>query len=290
MTFIPRQINVTFTLGTGSFGEGAGQTVKLKGLRVSSRITKAGGNSMGMAQIQIYGMTLSMMNQLSTLGIAITLQRRNTVLLEAGDDEIGMSAVFVGTIKNAWGDFQSAPEVPFHVEAYTGLYEGVKPVPPSSYNGSTSVVSIMQSLATLMGKSFENSGVSSSLSSPYFSGSARDQALACVQHAGIEWNGLDNNVLAIWPAGQARNGQSVVVSPATGMDSYPTFTSKGVIVKTLFNPSIGYGSKITVKSDLTPACGDWVVYKLDYALDANYPRGDWFSIIEAARPGQAVVA
>lgn len=284
MSFIERLINVKFILGKGAYGESGADTVELAGLRVSAKIIKAGGPSMGTAQVQVFGMTLSQMNQLSTLGMAITLDRKNTVVLTAGDELGGMATVFVGQITNAWGNFQAAPDVPFQVEAHVGSFEAVKASPPLSYKGSADVAVIMQGLATLMGLSFENNGVQVKLANPYFPGSLREQAKACAEAAGIGWI-IDNEKLAIWPAGQPRNGAVPLISPATGMKGYPSYSSKGIVVQTLFNPSVGFGGAIEVQSQQTPACGRWIVFSLMHDLESKTPGGQWHSTIGAARPG-----
>jgi hypothetical protein len=286
MAFVQRLIDVTFTLGQGSFAESGTNTVKLSGLRISSRCVKAGGPSMGTMQMQIYGMTLSLMNKLSTLGMMIQLIPRNVVTVEAGDAISGMGTVFIGTITNAWADFQSAPDVAFFLEAHTGLIEAVGLVPPSSYKGAASVPVIMSSLATLMGLAFENNGVTAVLANPYLSGSARSQVKACAEAAGINWV-IDNGILAIWPKNGARGGEIPLISPDTGLVGYPAYTAQGLSLKTIFNPSVGFGSKIEVKSDLTPACGIWSVYSLNHDLDSQVPRGSWFSTIGAYNPNFA---
>lgn len=291
MSLLERKMAITFTLGEGAFGESGhpdDNTVTLSGQRMIAKIVKAGGNSMGTASLDIFGMTPSVMNRLSTLGMAITLVRRNTVAVLAGDDDVGLGLVFEGTITDAWVDTQSAPEVSFHVEAHTGLIEAVKPVPAVSYTGSTDVATIMSSIATQMGRTFENNGVNVKLQSPYYWGSARSQAQDVANHANIEWV-LDNNKLAIWPKGGFRGGAAPLISPQTGMINSPAFTSKGISVATLFNPSIGFGSKIVVDSFLVPARGEWIVYSLDHDLSANAPGGPWFTRIGAARPGTVVV-
>jgi hypothetical protein len=40
------------------------------------------------------------------------------------------------------------------------------------------------------------------------------------------------------------------------MVGYPAYTSTGVIVRSIYNPSIGFGHKIEVQSDLQDACGE----------------------------------
>lgn len=284
-----RVIDVTFTLGEGTFGTSGQNIVKLSGLRIHAKIVKAGGPSMGTASLQIYGMKLALMNQLSTLGMAITLVRRNVVTVMAGNEGELPATVFVGTVTNAWSDFAAAPEVPFHVEAHTGLIEAVAPVPSSSYSGSADVATIMGNLATQMGIAFENNGVDVKLSNPYFSGSGRAQAQSVAEAAGIEWV-IDNGKLAIWKPGSARGGEVPLISAATGMRQSPSYTSKGVAVTTLFNPSIGYGGAVEIDSFLDPAKGRWIIYMLDHDLAANVPRGPWFTNIQAARPGFVVVA
>ena len=290
MTFVQRAINLTFALGEGNLGESGANAIKLSGLRVTSQITKAGGPSMGTAQLQVFGMTLEQMNQFSTLGQRPTTVRKNQIAIDAGDEGGAMSTVFIGNITNAWFDGTASPNVPFQVLAHVGGFDAVNPIAPTSYKGTVDAAQILSGLATQMGKTFENNGVQVQLTNPYYSGSAREQALAVVRDAGIQWNGLDDNRLAIWPSGQSRGGSIPLVSKDTGMELYPIFTSKGIQVNSLFNPSISFGNKIKVESILDGANGEWVTYALNYELDAKMPRGKWRMSISAARPGFAVVA
>lgn len=287
MSLVRRRIDLVFQLGEGAFGDSGADTVRLAGLRIYSTIVKYGGQSMGTANLKIHGMTLSSMNKLSTLGPAPTLTRRNTVTVQAGDDVNGMATVFIGTIINAYTQFDM-PENPFMVEANAGTIEALKPVPTSSFNGSADVATIMSGLASQMNLVFENNGVNVKLANPYFSGSGRDQVRACAEAAGINWV-IDLNKLVIWPAGGARGGLIPIVSPATGLKGYPSYTSRGVSFETAFNPSIGFGSKVNIVSDLKPACGEWVIFTQTHNLDAQVPDGRWFTSCEAARPGYVVV-
>ena len=62
----------------------------------------------------------------------------------------------------------------------------------------------------------------------------------------------------------------------------PTYTAQGIVVTTYFNPSITFWSKIRVESDLLPAANKtWYVLKLSHIIDAEVPRGNWISRIEA---------
>lgn len=284
MSFVKRSIEVTFTRAEGTFSESGGSSITLRGLRMSTKIVKAGGPTMSTANLQIYGMTLSLMNQLSTLGMQIQLVPRDTVTISAGDNKSGMAIVFVGNVTNAYSDFANAPDALFVVQAHVLSAAAAAPASPTSFRGSVDVATILSSLATQMGLSFENNGVSVQLSNPYFPGTFREQALAAVTAADISWNGGDDTKLAIWPKNGSRGGAVPLVSTATGMRGYPAYTALGILVSSLFNPNISFGSKIEVVSDLKPACGIWSVFSLEHDLDTNMPRGSWFSTIGAYNP------
>jgi hypothetical protein len=119
--------------------------------RVSAQISKNGIPAANAAQIRVYGMSLSLMNQLSRVGLVPTAVRKNVVSISAGDSEAGMSLAFAGVIMDAWADFQAAPDVAFNISASTGVLAAMKPVQASSYAGPTDVAVIMADLAKQMG-------------------------------------------------------------------------------------------------------------------------------------------
>lgn len=289
MAFVRRSISITFTLGEGTYGETSSNSVTLSGLRVSATIENAGGRAMGTADVRIYGMTQSMMNQLSTLGMVVTTLRRNTIQINAGDYGGVLSEVFQGTIYDAYIDFSNMPDVFFHVTASCNGDASVYPNTPISYDGDVDAATLLSSLATKMGLSFENNGVSETLSYPYYAGTLRAQADKIVRDAGIEWNGGANGVLAIWYPGEARGSSAITVSPDTGMVGYPDYSSLGLTITHLFNPNFGLGAKISVESSLPNAVGEWVITKLSHNLESELPGGRWFSQIEVARAGITVV-
>jgi hypothetical protein len=285
MAFIQRKLNVTFKLASGSFDEGGNQAT-FKGLRISSKITKAGGRSMSMAELSIYGLTDSVTNKLSTLGMKVQFVQRNTITIEAGTDSGGFSTVFQGNVTNAYADRQNPPANPFRITAHAGLYEAVNTSKASSYNGSTDVATVMSNLASQAGLQFENNDVKVQLSDPYFYGSARNQIYECAAAAGINAI-IDNGKLAIWNKNGARKGQIPLISKETGLVTAPAFTAQGIGFKTIFNPGIEFGKKIQMQSSIQTANGIWAVYLLDYELDSNVPKGNWFCQVSATNPNFA---
>jgi baseplate hub protein gp41 len=283
MTFVRRRIEAVITLGKGDFGETKGDTVKLAGLRMSARVDVRGMDSMGQIQLRIFGLPLHMINKLTAIGpIATQIIGQNRLVVSAGDEGGAMATIFDGTINQAWGEFQGAPDVVFNVQGFAGLKDALKPIPPSTFKGSADVASVMQGLAKTMGLTFENNGVALQLSNPYFGGTALEQVRSCARAAGIYYV-IDRGILAIWPRRGARAGDVPVMSPETGMVGYPAFTGSGVSLTSIFTPNARLGGKIKVDSQLTPANGEWVVYTVHHDLECLMPNGPWFTQMDCAK-------
>ncbi|MCJ2068151.1 hypothetical protein MKK75_04885 [Methylobacterium sp. J-030] len=281
MTFARKNIDVQFSLSLGEF-EGGGNTAYLTGHRVSVAIEQPGSPDMARAGIGIFGLSLSTMNQLTTLPSDLTTVGKNNVSVFAHEEGLAPSLVFQGTIMSAYVDARAQPEVGFRVEALAGLLAAVKPAMPTSVRGSADVAQTFEQIVKQSGFRFENSGVNCRVQNPYLWGSARQQMHRLAKAAGIQWV-IDRDVVAIWPKGKARQDDAIKISTATGMRGYPAFNSGGVEVTVLFNPSLQYGGTIEIESELKPACGKWIIYNIAHELECESPAGKWFTTISASR-------
>lgn len=285
MAFTQKRLGADITLASGNFSQG-GNTVKLRGFRMIAYIENAGGHSDGTLDLVIYGLPKSIMNQLSTLGMQINLVPKNPITLLAGEgSDDALSTAFQGYIIAAYADFNSAPDVAFHISAHTLGAFATAPAEPTSFKGSVSVATIMSGFATKMNMRFENAGVENKLSNPYFSGSLRTQAQACVKAAGINWNSGEGGLIAIWPRKGARSGQIPIIAPPPNgsMIGYPTYTAYGIMVKNLYGLQLGLGQKIQVRSSVLTQ-GEWQVYLLSHDLESEVPGGKWETMISAYNP------
>lgn len=279
MTFARKRIDVTISLGTGQFGDTGANTVTLTGLRIRAEIQQFGGDAMPQVQLLIYGLPASMINQLTTIGpINSAVMYKNSVLIAVGDDGSALTTIYNGTIWQSWGDFNQLPDSALNIAAVGGLAASLKPVGATSFAGSADVGTIMQQLAFLAEVDFVNNGVSVQLSNPYFPGTALAQIRECAQAANINYT-IDKGVLQIWPKGGSRNGSIPIISPETGMVGYPAFSSNGLMLTTMFNPSVVIGGVIQVQSSLTAATGKWIVTQVSHSLESEMPGGQWFTHI-----------
>jgi hypothetical protein len=289
--YIQRKIDVTFALGTGQFGEDGSNTVTLRGHRCYVTVSKAATGSPETASVRIWGMSFSLMLQLSAYGVTHYAQRKNQVLIEAGDDVSGMTMVFGGVMQNAYFDGNSQPDVAFQVQANSTDYVALKPAPPISIAGSVDVATVMKGLADQMGLTFENHGVDTKLRDVYYPGTAYQQARRIAEHSGIGWSGIESGTMAIWPRGQGRDtGTIALFSPESGMKDYPTFNEQGVIVTSLFRP-VKMMQQVAIKSSIfadpkdkaqTPRTYNYFVFTYTYTLESEAPNGPWFVTFQAS--------
>jgi hypothetical protein len=251
VTFVKRKIELAITLtGAAKFKGTSANTLTLADLRMQTKVIKAGGATKGQLTASIYGMTLSQMNQLSTLGMKIQSVPINTVTI--------------------------------------GSAESIATAKPTSYKGGVDVNVVLAGLAKQMNLVYESNVEPILLSNPYFSGSAWNQMRACANAAGISCT-IDDGILAAWPRNGARKSDPVEVNTKTGMVGYPAYTSQGIQVRTLFNPALKFGGKVKVTSTLEPATGIWSIFTLDHSLDCLMPNGQWFSTLGCYNPGVPVV-
>lgn len=278
-SFTKKRLELTLTLGAGESGEKVGDSITLSGLRMSADIVDVVGNYQGALQLRAYGLSQSTMNRLTTIGpVAPAMRAKNAVSLRAGDEN-GMVSIYEGSIITAWGDYNSAPDVAFNVLAQAGAINALKPVPPTSaLTESVDVAELMESLSQAMGLQFENNGVALRIPTPYLERSALAQVQVLAGAAGIDYT-IDRGVLAIWTKNGARSGEVPLISAQAGMVGYPSFSSDGMLLTTLFNPLIRVGGIVHVDSSLSMAHGKWQVRRVAHSLSSEMPGGPWFTTL-----------
>ena len=222
MPLVQRYIEVDFTYAQGQFGSSGGNSYTARDLRMSARITTPGGWDVGNLELAIFGMKLSEMNQLTILPTGATAVGQNTIVVRAGDTPNPSSIAFTGTVSFAFADGSHQPDVCFRVNAIGAHVEKVMPTDPTSVQGTGDVGTIMGQIAQKIGRSLENSGVNTKLQNVYLPGSPLQQVDALAKAAGCLWT-VEKDTLAIWPAGQARQGSPIQISKDTGMNGIPGF-------------------------------------------------------------------
>lgn len=282
-----KRLKFIITIGSSSFNETGDNQIVLDGLRASIEVNKAGWHQMGTLRARIYGMSQYDMNAATRLQWKPQQAVPNTVQVFAIEGDVE-TLIYAGNVVNAWGDYQSMPDVFFNIQAQTVYFDQLKAVPGKSFNGAVDVVAVFAQLAKDMGLEFENGGVSGvKINNLHLSNTALEQAKELAQMANLMLF-VDDRTLAICPLNTPRGNIAPIVSPQTGLIGYPTFDGVGLNVQTLFNRAVMFGGAIEVASDLPQAAGLWIVTSVSHRLESEKPGGAWFSTIRANANGLAI--
>jgi hypothetical protein len=281
MTYVRRYIDVTF------FGGKAGTIAfNARGkyaLRTHARVLRAGGYNLSELQLEIRGLSLQHISQLSTYGTVIHPNYGYKIQVDAGDEINGMSTIFVGNIQQAWADMKAMPDCPFHVIATAGGQAAVMKADPTSFSGPTPAETILKQIAGKAKLGFNNFGLNKMIADPYHWGSPWKQMREVIDAANGEGI-IENETLKVWPM-NGNSGGNLFIAAGTGLRDYPSFTQYGVQVRYEFHRDIEYRSQMTIQSDIQPACGTWTIIRIDYDLQSNTPHGNWFAILDGWDPG-----
>lgn len=281
-----KQLKFVITLGTAKFGETGFDQVTLQGFRAVVDVDKAGGMMMGTLRAKIYGVGDSAMNSVTTLQWKPHTVIPNTVEVFAidGDTE---TLVFAGNIVNAWGDYQSLPDVFLHIHAQAAYFNQLQAAKPFSIKGGIDAAIVMQRIAVQMGLTFENNNVSVMLSDVYLANTLTEQAKELARAGNFNLY-IDDKVLAITNRYAPREGLIPTISRESGLVGYPTFDGVGVYFQCLFNPAVTFGGRVLLETDIARAAGEWIVSSVAYRLESEKPNGAWFATIRGNANGLAI--
>jgi hypothetical protein len=291
-----KQLRFIITLGTGTFGSSSANQITLEGFRAVVNIDRGGFRQMGTLRAQIFGVNQANMNSITTLrwaangGPAPIIQNFIEVYAIDGSQQ---SLIYTGDIVNAWGNYQSMPDVFLEIQAQAAYFNQLTPVAPRSYNGQVDVASTLSQIASSIlvnGQPmiFENNGVTAQLANVYLANTSLDQAQRLAHMANVDLYIYDN-IFAIAPKGQPRNTSSIpLISAQTGLKGYPTFDGIGVNFLTLFNPAVEFGKLFQLQSTIPRANGQFRATSIAHHLESQKDGGAWFTTVRGNTSGIAL--
>ncbi|ANI16655.1 hypothetical protein A9C11_22985 [Pseudomonas citronellolis] len=152
MSFVTREIELTFRLPDGALNDRGQDKVSLRGHRVELILAQSGGIlTLGELQLRVFGMKMTDMNKFSTNQLHALAVRGADISVSAGDLIKGIKKIFDGTMIAGVVNYSGAPDVAFDLNARPGYLFQVAPAAANSYEGSTDVATIIEALAKQMG-------------------------------------------------------------------------------------------------------------------------------------------
>jgi hypothetical protein len=295
-SFTSKQLRVTISLAQPNavFPGTTGNTLILgpdssgNQLRVIANVQAVARLSV-MAEIKIFGVLPADMNALTVAWFNSPVVQNNIVILEANNGN-GWTQVFSGTIIEAQPDYRGQPAAFFRIQANVSYAAQLAPVPPLSYPHGASVATIVQALATQMGFTFENNGVTATVPpGSYYPGTAYDQLQTVCQATDTDFY-FSGKTLAIVPSGLGRpNVPAVLLTQQSGLQGYPVIERFGITIYALFDPNFAGGGQVQISgSDIPAANGTWTPFSLTHQLESQNPNGAWLTTLSCTKYGAGV--
>lgn len=293
MSFLRRTLDVTITLNTGQFADGS-DSVTIKNHRINAFIQQPAGESQGICNCAIWGLSFDLMNRLTSIGVTAIENRQNIIQIEAGtidkDGKEDKHIAYKGTITQAWADFSNQPEAIMQFVAIGAVSMSLKPVEPTSFKGQVPIDAVMQSLATEAGYTLVNKGVQGNITDPYLDRTTLWKIQALARAGSFQYTIDDSNkTITISPVNTGIRDDIIKISPKTGMVGYPTFCQNGIIVRTVYNKLIKSNNIIELESSIPAANGEFMALDIYHNLEAENPAGNgqWFTTFRAFREAGA---
>lgn len=286
MAFTKKKMAVIFTLTNpaGSTGSGGSEQIVVQGLRMSCKIVKTASPQMNSCQLRIFGLPPETYSKIVSIYQSILGVQKNLVTIQAGDEKsTNLGTAFIGQIVIAHIDLNQQPDAVVDIIAQTAYMQALQPVDAIQFPDRFDVATALKGLANTMNMGFEPNGVKMTLPRMTLQGSPRQQAIAIAEAADIVISFDDNKMVIFTSGGKRINAKPPLISPATGMIGYPYYSTNGIGLKTLYNPTIKWGADVQVQSSLAipNLNGLWTVSNLVHTLECELPNGRWDTEIQA---------
>ena len=267
-------------MGKGAFADG-GASKTIEGLACEIIVDKPGLPDKHKARVKIWGLPYADMAELTMLTFKPQESYHNLMSIKAGEQGGALALLFEGEIMSASADFNQSPDPCMDFAAESGDYAQQIASPLVTVKGELAADRLFARFAAEAGYRYRNEGVEASVLNACFSGSPLDKMHKLAREVGCELI-IDDGEALVLPAGQARQGEAVLLNRASGLIGYPTFTQDGISCRCLFNPNLLYAGLIEVQSQVPRASGTWRITRLSHMLSAYTPGGGmWESRVEA---------
>lgn len=282
-----RRARVTVEVTRPSAGGARALTYAFEQQRMSISVTQ-GGAQFGNAKVEIYGLKLDDMNQIARLWLeTLTPNTTDRLSIDVWDGG-NYVPLFQGVI--TWSAVNAAgmPEVKLEIEANTAMAAMIEPASPYAQEGPINLQDALTAILSPAGLTVEFADTVPQLQlvKVRVDGTPLDQAITLMNAVPeLVWH-INLQRFHVRPVNGPLGGAPVPINKDNGMISYPVYSTSGVTLATLFNPSIRPGVALDIQTafDFVNRT-KWVAAVLQHTLQPNMPGGQWLTQIAAQSYG-----
>ena len=279
-----KRIRITLTLDdTRKFKNGK-NVLKLENMRCSCTFSYINNYQSPLNAI-IYGMLPEDMEVLTTLKLNTVFKTYNhKIMIEVVDLDDGVySIVYIGNIITSYAYYNQAPEVYLKISAVNSAYKLSEPNKTNiNLTQDFDADDVLKLLATSNGYTYESEGTHVIVKKGFYrppSTPAFQIIKDLCEQLNFQYSIELTNVVVLGSGKTRKQDKIFLISPETGMVSYPIFDETGFTLTCLYSPEFKILSKCKIKSTYPKLEDTFKIATVSAELDAMTPNGKWFSTL-----------
>lgn len=255
--------------------------------RMSIQVTQ-GGNQFGNARVAVYGAPEDTMNKIARLWLEVLSPSNTDTLSIDVWDGSNFVPFFAGVITWSAINAGAAPQVALEIEANSAMIAMNTVVAPYAQDEAVSLQDALQQILdpTDLVVEFSDSVPVVNIERAHLVGTPMDQASALMNYfPELTWY-INLQRFLVRPVNGPLGGDPVPVNKSTGMIGYPTYSTSGVQLATIFDPRIRPGLALDIQTRYEFVNRTkWVAAVLQHNIEPNMPGGQWMTAIAAQSYG-----
>lgn len=255
--------------------------------RMSIQVTQ-GGNQFGNAKVAVYGAPEDTMNKIARLWLEVLSPSNTDTLSIDVWDGSNFVPFFAGVITWSAINAGAAPQVALEIEANSAMIAMNTVVAPYAQDEAVSLQDALQQILDPTGLvvEFSDSVPVMNIERAHLVGTPMDQAAALMNYfPELTWY-INLQRFLVRPVNGPLGSDPVPVNKSTGMIGYPTYSTSGVQLATIFDPRIRPGLALDIQTRYEFVNRTkWVAAVLQHNIEPNMPGGQWMTAIAAQSYG-----
>lgn len=247
-----------------------------------------GGNQFGNAKVAIYGVPLDAMNKIARLWLEVLSPSNTDTLTVDVWDGSNFVPFFAGVITWSAINAGAAPQVALEIEANSAMIAMNTVASPYAQDEPVALQNALQQILDTTGLvvDFADSVPALEIQRAHVVGTPMDQAAALMNYfPELTWY-INLQRFLVRPVNGPLGSDPVPINKTNGMIGYPTYSTSGVQLATIFNPRIRPGLALDIQTmfDFVNRT-KWVAAVLQHNIEPNMPGGQWMTAIAAQSYG-----
>lgn len=256
--------------------------------RMSITVTQGGGQ-FGNAKVQIFGAALDAMNNIARLWLEVLSPSNNDTMDIDVWDGANFVPFFQGVITWSAINASGAPNVALEIEANDSMVAMNTVAQPYAQDTPIALQDALTAILEPAGLvvEFAESVPDLQIQKAHLLGSPMEQANALMNYFPELTHYTNLRRFIVRPVNGPLGGDPLPVNKGTGMIGYPTYSSSGITLATLFDARLRLGLALDIQTTSFEFINrtKWVCAVLQHNIQPNWPGGQWVTQIAAQAYG-----